>query len=92
MSERPLPARRLVATVAVAATVVAGAVFSTSAGAREGDLPGDYDRQARAQTARALQRDAEQRPHRHAPADGHGHDHSDPSTQNAISRSGETGE
>ena len=94
MSERPLPTRRLTATLAVAATVVAGAVVSSSAGAREGDLPGDYDRQAREQTGQVLRREGEQRRHGHAPGtlDGHGHDHSDPTTKNAISRSGESGD
>jgi hypothetical protein len=40
VAERPLPTRRLVASLAVAATAVAGAALSASAGARAGDLPG----------------------------------------------------
>ncbi|WP_432478247.1 hypothetical protein [Nocardioides sp. GXQ0305] len=92
-TDAPRPVRRLVATVAVAGTLVAGALVSTSAGAREGDLVSGYTADARRSAAEAA--DAERRPHRHAgaarSADGHGHDHSDPTTKNALSRSGDAG-
>jgi len=74
----PHPARRTLVALSLAALVVTGVAASSSAGAREGGVPGV-----------APVRDA--RPTVERAADGHGHDHSDPATKNALSRSGETG-
>ena len=84
------PARRLLVTASLAVALVTGALVSTSAGAREGDLVADYDRTVE----RAAGVRTGQEPHRHdgAAADGHGHDHADPDTKNALSRAGDTSE
>ena len=74
----PHPARRTLVALSLAALVVTGVAASSSAVAREGGVP-DV----------APVRDA--RPTVERAADGHGHDHSDPATKNALSRSGETG-
>jgi len=78
-----VPARRLIWTGTIAAALVGTAVMVPSSyGWRDGNLASAYDASKVAQ--------AERLPHVD-PADGHGHDHNDPSTKNAISRAGETG-
>ncbi|HYH29466.1 MAG TPA: hypothetical protein VD903_03695, partial [Pseudonocardia sp.] len=92
MVDRSVAGRRLLLTGSLAGTLVAGALVTTGAGAREGDLVSDYDRSVRSAVR------LEARPHQHRQpadplqrADGHGHDHGDPSAKNALSRGGETG-
>ncbi|QZY28919.1 hypothetical protein [Nocardioides coralli] len=85
VSERRRTVRRLAVSATAAAVLVTGAVTTATAGDRVGDLLRGYDRG----TQDAAQ--AEEDPAVHAAAeDGHGHDHADPATKNALSRSGET--
>ena len=90
MSERPLPARRRVVDAgAWPPRSVGGAVVTASAGARERDLPGTTTsgvtatRRPCGATRSATRRHA---PGPDGPLDGHGHDHADPTTKNALSR------
>lgn len=83
MRSNNVPVRRLIWTGTIAAALVGTAVMVPStSGWRDGDLASIYDASQGAQ--------AERLPHVD-PADGHGHDHDDPSTKNAVSRAGETG-
>ena len=94
MTTTPRHLQRTVLSLLAAGGLVVGGVLSAApGGSGSGPLPSAYDAQVR-QRAEAV---AEQRPHTHAgqaaPAagldDGHGHVHDDPTTKNAISRSGE---
>ncbi len=87
------PLRHLMGAAVVAVTVVAAALAIPAPGQRIGDLLGSYDASRTAA--------GEARPHVDGPgdhpageqtADGHGHDHNDPATKNAISRAGDLGE
>ena len=81
MSPSSRPLRQLVVPAAVAALVVGGALSRAAGGVdRGGDLVGGYDARVAAATARVADVAAEAAPH----------DHSDPSTKNALSRAGET--
>ena len=98
MTPTPHPVRRVLISLLAAGGVVAAGVL-TAAPDRppSANLSSTYDAQARQRAEVA----AEQRPHTHAGAtrcagigsppldDGHGHVHNDPTTKNAISRSGE---
>ncbi|QBR93166.1 hypothetical protein [Nocardioides euryhalodurans] len=91
MSDRRPSVRRVLVTGLAATALVAGALTAARAGDRVGDLPSRYDRSVREAAAEV----AEQRPHAHreprAGGDGHGHDHTDGATKNALSRAGEQG-
>ena len=82
MTESSRPVRRIVVTPTAAAVLVAGAVTTATAGDRDGDLVGNYDRAVRQATTAVAEAKAEAKPH----------SHSDPSTKNALSRAGETTE
>ena len=98
MKPTPRPARRIVISLLAAGGLVTGGILSaTPGGQASANLSSRYDAQVR-QRAAAV---AEAEPHTH-PADGpggtgvvnalddsHGHVHDDPTTKNAISRSGE---
>ncbi|MDR7253400.1 hypothetical protein J2X46_002385 [Nocardioides sp. BE266] len=100
MSPTPHPVRRvLISLVTAGGVVTAGALTAAHDPAPSANLSSTYDAQARQRAEVA----AEQRPHTHAAVDGidgldgiasvlddgHGHVHNDPTTKNAISRSGE---
>ncbi|KQV77511.1 hypothetical protein ASC64_01300 [Nocardioides sp. Root122] len=97
MSPTPHPVQRVLISLLTAAGVVtAGVLTAAHDPAPSGALSSTYDAQARQRAEVAT----EQRPHAHPGAngaagietvlgDGHGHVHDDPSTKNAISRSGE---
>ena len=77
--------------------VVGGFVAAAPTGTGRGDLPSTYDAQARERAERARRAAAAHPPRRHdrhrprhrARVAGDGHVHDDPSTKNAVSRSGE---
>ncbi|KRE93914.1 hypothetical protein ASG76_10855 [Nocardioides sp. Soil774] len=98
MTPTPRPVQRTVISVLAAAGLVgAGMLGAAPGGAPSADLPSTYDAQARERAEAA----AERTPHEHpgtvgvvdalGPATdvGHGHVHNDPTTKNAVSRSGE---
>jgi hypothetical protein len=89
----PRPLHRIVTSLLAAGGLVTGAVLTVApTGGGSASLPTTYDAQARARAAAT----AEREPHAHpaggsaatAVLDGHGHAH-DPTTKNALSRSGE---
>ncbi len=89
--------RTLLSLLAAGGLVVGGVLSAAPSGTGSASLSSTYDAQAR-QRAAVL---AEQKPHTHPGQggtvaaisaslnDGHGHVHNDPTTKNAISRSGE---
>jgi hypothetical protein len=90
----PRPLQRVLVSVATAGAVVTGGALTAAHDAAPApNLSSTYDAQAR----QRAEVGAERRPHAHAaPAvadlslgDDHGHVHDDPTTKNAISRSGE---
>lgn len=93
MTPTPRPLHRIVTSLLAAGGLVAGALLTAApTGGGSASLPTTYDAQARARAAAT----AEREPHAHpaggsaatAVLDGHGHAH-DPTTKNALSRSGE---
>lgn len=94
MSPTPHPVQRVLISVVTAVGVVAGGALTAAHDpAPSANLSSTYDAQVRQRAEVA----AEQRPHTHPVVggvtavldDGHGHVHNDPTTKNAISRSGE---
>ena len=94
MTTTPRHMQRTVLSLLAAGGLVVGGVLSAApSGSGSGALSSTYDAQTR-DRAEAV---AERRPHTHPGqaaavgsfGDGHGHVHNDPTTKNAISRSGE---
>ncbi|MCW2738987.1 hypothetical protein, partial [Nocardioides sp.] len=92
------PVQRIAISLLAAGVLVTGGVLSAApSGPATASLSTTYDAQVRQRAEVA----AESRPHTHpgragietvaggALSDGHGHVHNDPTTKNAISRSGE---
>lgn len=81
MRHHPVPLHRVLVAGAAAAAVVATALQLPGPGDRVGSLSAQYEASRNAEDSGLV-----------LAADGHAHDHNDPATKNAISRSGEDSE